>query len=232
MKINVYKFIVLVTVTFTLACKNDTNQTDDSERVEKTEIKFEDQSKPVSTNGSYEIDNSSSIISWKGSKPAGTHFGEIKVKSGEMKFNDGEMIAGKFTADMTSINVMDLEGEEKVDLENHLKGNIEGKEDHFFNVKKYPESQFIVKSVKPEEDKYRIYGELIIKGTSNPIEFLSTLEFGNDNKTVKLITDEFEIDRTKWGIEFMSKSVFDDLKERFIDDEVRLKIELKANKTY
>jgi hypothetical protein len=47
-------------------------------------------------------------------------------------------------------------------------------------------------------------------------------------KNLKLITKSFEIDRTKWGIEYMSKSIFDDLKERFIYDEIELKVVLKA----
>lgn len=42
---------------------------------------------------------------------------------------------------MESINVEDLEGQDKIDLEKHLKGTVKGKE-HFFNVQKYPKAYF------------------------------------------------------------------------------------------
>ena len=49
-------------------------------------------------------------------------------------------------------------------------------------------------------------------------------------EAVKLISEEFNIDRTNWGIEFMSKSIFDDLKDKFISDDMQLQVNLKANK--
>ena len=70
------------------------------------------------------VDNNQSIISWVGSKPAGKHNGQIKIKSGEMHFKNGGLESGKFTADMKSIHVLDLKGDEKKDLENHLKGRL------------------------------------------------------------------------------------------------------------
>ena len=219
----------LFLITF-VSCNKSTNESKKQNNTEDQDIMQKSTSSDLSVSGTYEINNNSSIILWEGSKPAGSHNGVIKIKSGEMKFDNGEMTAAKFIADMTSIDVQDLEGEEKKDLENHLKGKISGKEDHFFNVEKYPESQFTLKSVSVNEDNYIIYGELTIKGKSNPVELDAMIEFGNDNKSVKLISEEFEIDRTKWGIEYMSKSVFDDLKERFIDDEIVLKVELKASK--
>jgi polyisoprenoid-binding protein YceI len=228
MKTKNHALIFLLSTALFVSCKSDVKKTEPAvKQNEKTPMTTEN---VVSTEGVYSVDNNASKVSWKGSKLAGTHFGEIKIKSGEMKFKDGEMTAAKFTADMTSINVMDLEGGEKLDLESHLKGKIEGKEDHFFNVEKFPESHFSLKSIKTQEKGYKLYGELTIKGISNPVEFDSTLKFDNENKTVKLITEEFEIDRTKWGIEFLSKSVFDDLKENFINDEIKLKVELKAIK--
>ncbi len=224
------KLPLLLFIFLLMSCKNEKEKSETVIQEEKAPIE-ETATEISKTAGVYKIDNNASKVIWKGSKPAGTHYGEIKIKDGEMKFNAGEMKAAKFTADMTSINVLDLEGEEKKDLENHLKGKIEGKEDHFFNVEKYPESQFVLKSITQNQKGYRIYGEMIIKGISNPVEFNSEIKFDDQNKTLKFITEEFEIDRTKWGIEFMSKSVFDDLKERFIDDEIKLKVELKAIKT-
>jgi|GEM_PF-3548867 len=49
---------------------------------------------------------------------------------------------------MTTINVLDLKGQEKENLENHLEGYANGKEDHFYNVNKYAEANFEIPSVK------------------------------------------------------------------------------------
>ncbi len=201
-----------------------------SDKKEETKVEEETTEKVEKVSGHFQVDQGSSIVSWVGSKPVGEHKGQIKIKSGEMHFKEGHLTGGKFIADMSSINVMDLEGAEKNDLESHLKGTIDGKENHFFNVEKYPESQFIIKNVDKVENKYIIYGELTIKDVTNAIEFEAEIYFGNNNEAVKFVSDKFVIDRTKWGIEFMSKSVFDDLKDNFISDDMQLQVSLKANK--
>lgn len=214
-----------------ISCKNEPKTSKNAETSSEEMHKKNKATESINTaDGVFRIVRNASVISWVGSKPAGDHNGQIKLKSGEMHLEDGKLKAAKFIADMTSITVIDLEGEDKIDLENHLKGNIEGKEDHFFNVKEYPESQFTLKSITPNGNMYKVYGELSIKGQSNPIEFNSKFDVGTKKTSVKLISEEFEIDRTKWGIEYMSKSVFDDLKERFINDEITLKVQLKAEK--
>ena len=78
--------------------------------------------------------------------------------------------------------------------------------------------------------KYILNGDLTIKGKSNPVEMVCMISVGADQKEIKLYCAPFKIDRTKWGIEFMSKSIFDDLKDKFIDDEIELEIMLKASK--
>jgi polyisoprenoid-binding protein YceI len=226
-----YFIFSLLSLSLLFSCKSDPKESKTKDNSDETiEQKVVLKENKHSNNGTYALDNNASVVYWTGSKPAGTHNGGIKVKSGEIRYEDGSLAAGKFTADMTSINVTDLEGDEKYDLENHLKGKIKGKENHFFNVEKYPESQFIIKSVEEVNGKYRIYGVLTIKDISNPVKLNAQIKFGHNNESLKLKSDEFTIDRTQWGIEYMSKSIFDDLKERFIDDEIKLKINLKADK--
>ncbi|QTY27183.1 YceI family protein [Flavobacterium sp. CS20] len=218
-KLKIICAIVLINLTF--GCKSDQKQkkTKETEVTPKTENDI---------SGQYKVDENSSIINWIGSKPARKHTGIIKVKSGEMSFENGKLVSGKFTIDMNSINVRDLEGQDKIDLENHLKGSIEGKEDHFFNVEEYPYAFFKITSVEPFEGKHKIKGDLEIKGITNSVEFVSEINFGNDNQAVKLISEEFSIDRTEWDIEFMSKSVFDDLKDNFINDNIQIQVNIKA----
>jgi len=228
-----YKIIINCFLVFILffSCKNEPKDTKEKnvDAVSVEELNTESETdKTLHTQ--FNIEPDLSTIYWTGSKPAGEHKGKIKIKSGEITFNNDTLVSGKFSIDMNSISVLDLTGEEKKDLENHLKGNIQGKEDHFFNVKKYPDALFIIKSANKETDFYSIYGELIMKGISNPIKFKATINFSRDFNNMKLTTENFEIDRTKWGIEYKSKSIFDDLKERFIYDEIGLQVILKATR--
>jgi polyisoprenoid-binding protein YceI len=232
--INGNKFLYLgfVLILLSFSCKNEVKKevektTKDQTIENSNEVKTD---KGGNLSGEYILNSDSSVINWSGSKPAGKHNGKIKIKSGEIKFNNQDIISGKFTIDMTSITVLDLDGDEKSDLENHLKGNIPGKEDHFFNVKEYPEAVFILKSADRKNNNYSLYGELTIKGVANPVKFGATVDFSRDLKELKITTEDFEIDRTKWGIEYMSKSIFDDLKERFIYDDIGLKVIIKASK--
>lgn len=227
-----YKMLSYCCLVFLLfSCKNEpkeaTPEVENQKSEKEVEVSTVEESKEESQ---YTLDSDSSVINWTGFKPAGKHYGKIKIKSGEINFVEGKLSSSKFVIDMNSITVLDLEGDEKQDLENHLKGNIEGKEDHFFNVKKYPEAVFNIKSVTDKNNASIIYGELTIKGISNPIEFKSNISLTEDKEYLKMTSQEFEIDRTKWGIEYMSKSVFDDLKERFIYDEIGLEIMIKATK--
>ena len=221
-KIETFTYLIMFAIL--VSCGNDAKQKNDNktEKIVETENEI---------SGSFTVNNKTSYIKWIGSKPAGSHNGTIAIKSGEMNFDNGMLATGEFTIDMTSINVEDLEsGKGKEDLENHLKGTVEGKEDHFFDVNKYPTSSFAIKTVDKTDGKYILNGDLTIKGKSNPVEMVCMISVGADQKEIKLYCAPFKIDRTKWGIEFMSKSIFDDLKDKFIDDEIELEIMLKASK--
>ena len=45
---------------------------------------------------------------------------------------------------------------------------------------------------------------------------------------INAVTPSFTINRTEWGINFQSKSVFTDLKDKFIHDDISLNIQLEA----
>jgi polyisoprenoid-binding protein YceI len=210
---------------FFTSCKSEkkekTNETTDKEVVVEDNFNLA---------GEFIIDNEASYLNWIGSKPGGSHNGSVAVESGVMTFEDGNLVSGEFTIDMTSINVKDLDGNEKEDLENHLKGTVEGKEDHFFNVQKFPKSKFKITNVVVNNGKSKITGDLTIKGQTSEIIFESEVSAGANQEEIKLLSQPFKIDRTKWGIEFMSKSIFDDLKDKFIDDEIELSIMVKGKK--
>lgn len=169
------------------------------------------------------IDPEKSIIEWQGKKPAATHTGTLHFKEGKFSITSEKLFSGNFTVNMNSLTVTDLEGQDKTDLENHLKGTVEGKKDHFFDVVEYPEAKFEITASHKQVDKHSVSGSLEIKGVKNNI-IVPINNINYDGTTARVETATFLIDRTKWGINFMSQSVFDDLKDNFIVDNIALKI--------
>lgn len=202
------------------SCKKE-NQTETTDVVEVAEVE---------TNPNFTVDTTTSIINWTGAKPTGTHTGTIALKEGAFEVTDGKVTGGNFTIDMNTITVTDLEGDDKVDLETHLKGTGEEAEkaDHFFNVKEHPTSEFKIVSVEEANGAFFIKGILTLKGNSKPVNFPAEINMSENELT--LTSDPFKINRTQWGVNYGSKSIFDDLKDKFINDDIELVVKVKATK--
>jgi polyisoprenoid-binding protein YceI len=173
----------------------------------------------------YEVNTDKSKINWIGTKPGGQHNGTVKLSSGTVVFKDGELSGGSFTIDMSSIVNLDLESETwNKKLVDHLKS------EDFFYVEKYPVSKFtITNAEKQDTDKYKITGDLNLRGTKKSIAFTAMISINNGE--LKATTPTLILDRTQWGVEAMSKSVFSDLKDKYVDDEMQIVIHLAASKT-
>src|SRR5690606_2759068 len=177
---------------------------------------------------SYMVDSEASVINWEGSKPTGTHTGTIQISKGTFSLKDNEIESGDFVIDMNSIVVTDLEGRGKANLEAHLKGTVEDKETDFFNVNKYPTSTFAVTGMEMKDGKNWLKGNLTMKDVTKNVAF--PVEVSVEGDTVKINSETFEIDRTEWNVNYGSKSIFDNLGDKFIDDEMVLTVSLVAKK--
>ncbi|MDY8134129.1 YceI family protein [Aquimarina sp. 2201CG5-10] len=176
----------------------------------------------------YTVDTNASIIEWIGSKPLENHTGTIKLSKGALTAKEGALESGTFTINMSSIAVTDLEGDGKASLEGHLKGASKENEDHFFNVSKFPTASFEITGITAKEGKKYLEGNLTIKGITKNISFPAATSIEGD--TMTLSTETFTIDRTQWGVNYASKSIFGDIGEKFIKDDIQLKVSLKAKK--
>lgn len=176
-----------------------------------------------------QADLESSKIEWLGTKPTGTHFGTLAIQEGSLFVKDGKLLGGEFTMDMNSIEVLDIEDPE-------MKGKLTGhlKSADFFFVDSFPTANFKFSTVIPIESSeeikegvvptHRIEGNLTMRGVSRMISFPANIEI-SDN-TVKGITPQFVINRTEWNVNYGSKSIFDNLKDNFIMDEMGITIKL------
>ncbi len=168
----------------------------------------------------YKVKTDQSVIAWTGAKVTGTHSGIINVKDGSLSFKDGVLTGGKFTIDMTSITVTDIQGDGKANLEGHLKN------EDFFGVDKYPTATLIVtKVVANGGGRYNVTGDLTIKGITKPVNFTTEV-----NQTGKVVTakSDIKIDRSLYDIKYGSGKFFENLGDKTIHDEFDLSVTLVA----
>lgn len=218
MKTQVLKIGVLALFTVaTFSCKENKEAEEAKEVVEAE-----------ATATTYTIDTNASSIEWMGQKPTGTHSGTINIAKGEVAVNDGVVAAGNFVIDMKTINCKDLDGDQKANLEAHLMGTVEGKEGDFFNVNKYPTAMFQLTGVFEKEGIMMVEGNLTIKEKTNNISFPATVNMDGDKMMLK--SESFTIDRTQWDVNYGSQSIFDNLGDKFISDDITLTIALIGTK--
>ncbi|REG87193.1 YceI family protein [Winogradskyella sediminis] len=217
MKSNFFKFFTLIAFITFSSCG------DKAKEANTTETKDAAVAKSSST--SYNVNTEKSTIEWQGSKPTGTHNGIISLSAGKLNTSDGSIVGGKFIIDMSSIVVQDIPAEEEGNqkLTTHLKS------DDFFDVESFPNAIFEVTDAKDVEGKLMLSGNLTIKDKTNNISIPVKLS-STDDSTITLTSEKFTIDRSKWHVKYGSKSFFEDLGDKFISNDIELKINVVANK--
>ncbi|MFP4846585.1 YceI family protein [Winogradskyella sp. PE311] len=172
----------------------------------------------------FKANSDKSTIMWKGFKPTGSHAGTISLSNGTVNVNNGILESGNFTIDMASIAVTDIPAEEEGNAK--LKGHLTSAD--FFNVEAFPTAKFEVTGLATVEGKTMLSGNLTMKDKTNNISFPVTSSI--DGNTMTLKSETFTIDRSKWNVEYGSKSFFDNLGDKFINDDIELTINLVADK--
>lgn len=172
----------------------------------------------------FKADKAVSTIEWKGFKPTGTHNGTIALENGVFKVNDGKIESGTFLIDMNSLVVTDIpaDDEDNGKLAGHLKSG------DFFHVEAHPTAAFEVTGFETVDGKTMLSGNLTLKEKKNNISIPVTVS--EDGDTFTITSETFTIDRTKWDVRYGSKTFFDNLGDRFINDDIELKITVKAKK--
>lgn len=213
--------LVLSLVATAFSCKSD-------KKTETSEVKETKENSEMAV--TYNVDVEQSKINWVGSKPAGEHNGQVSLSEGNLKVENESLVGGNIVIDMTSIDVQDLEGDDKKKLEDHLMGYSNGKEDHFFNANKYPEAKFEITGMEEKEGQTMLSGNLTLKETSKNITFPVNVSMNDSDNSVMLTSEEVVLDRTEWGIKFMSKSFIENLGDNFVNDDMKISFDLKAFK--
>lgn len=161
------------------------------------------------------LNTTKSEIKWTGKKIGGTHYGAIELIKGELVLDGDQIANGNFVLDMTTISNADIESEEyNQKLVGHLKS------EDFFSVEKYPESTLQIKKSTPFRDnKVTVSADLTIKGITGQISF----DVVREGSTYTAL---IEVDRSKFDVRYGSKSFFNDIGDKAIDDIFTMEVTL------
>ncbi len=178
----------------------------------------------------YEVSPGMARIVWEAAKPTGNHNGTINTSGGQIFIKDGKISGGNFTIDMTSITVLDLEGEDKANLEAHLKGTQTESATDFFNTTKFPTGKFEITSAV--DTTFEDGSNTLVKGNLTLLDITKEIAIPVNvtvlDSTIAVASRGFSINRTEWGIVYKSKNVFKEIGDKFINDEIVLKFKLEG----
>lgn len=164
------------------------------------------------------VDVTKSVVNWTGKKVTGEHHGTIAVKEGNLEEKNGKVTGGKIVMDMPSIADHDLtDPGMNAKLVGHLKS------DDFFGVTTYPTSELVINKVETNGSNLTFTGDLTIKGITNPATFKATPSKDGNNTVYK---GTLTVDRSKYNVRYGSKSFFDNLGDKVINDEFILDFNL------
>tara|TARA_Y100001954_G_scaffold215532_1_gene245911 strand:+ start:97 stop:675 length:579 start_codon:yes stop_codon:yes gene_type:complete len=168
----------------------------------------------------YTIDLTKSKLRWVAKKLTGSHWGNIRLKSGIIKVNNNLPIAGEFIVDMKTIEVMDTKGSiwgKK--LQSHLHSK------DFFDTKNYPEAKLSIKKATMRNGRFMIDADLSIKSIMHPIEFVCEIIQSGDLASAR---GKMEIDRTLYDVTYRSARYFPNIGDRMIHDIFTVYFEIDA----
>lgn len=177
--------------------------------------------------------DSTSTVTWTGTKPVGAHTGVFSVKDGSLSVKDSNITGGSFVIDITSLHDNDLGADtvSKAKLEGHLKSP------DFFDIAKFPTAKFEITGVEPfkydsltmkdvvlKDATHTIKGNFTLKDSTKNISFPAKVNIA-DNKITAVA--DFNIDRTQWGLNYKGPN---NPQDWFIRKEVNIKLNIVANK--
>ncbi|NJL75093.1 MAG: YceI family protein [Saprospiraceae bacterium] len=212
---------------FTVACNSNKG-----EKVDATTA-TEDAATVTASSVVYGIDPSTSIINWIGRKSfiPDQHNGTIKLSSGKLAVENGELKAGEFVIDMNSIVDEDLK---KADANAKLVGHLKSKD--FFAADTYPTAKFEIVNVEKVQNSteytHNITGNLTMRDSTKQIVIPANVAITEDKVTA--VTPEFTIDRTQWSVMYGSdkeKSMVGAAKDKIISNDITLRLLLNGTKT-
>lgn len=180
------------------------------------------------------VDATASVVNWKAFHKGGfaPRWGTLNVKSGDLSIEGGQVVAGNFNIDMTSIKVDPASVTEKdkkpEELEAHLKSP------DFFDVEKNSVSDFKITSVADLKETPKdavaganktVSGNLTLLGKTLNVTFPAKVDVADNTAAIQA---KFTVNRADWGIKFGTTEA--DPAEWMISKDIEIAIDVKAKK--
>jgi polyisoprenoid-binding protein YceI len=168
----------------------------------------------------YKLQPQLSTLGWDGKAVTHGHNGTIQFSSGDLEVRNNMVVGGTAIVDMKTIKATDI-----TDADNHAKFVGHMSSGDFFDAPAFPTSTFKITSVTPiagaaaDADNATITGDMTIKGVTQKVSFPAKVGVKNG---VAAATGKVTIDRTKFGLKYGSKSFFDSIGDKAINDEFTL----------
>jgi len=176
----------------------------------------------------YKVQPQLSTLGWLAKKVTGQHNGSVQFKEGSVLVDGNQITGGTFVVDMKSIKVEDLtDAGYNAKLVGHLNS------DDFFSVDKNPTATFVITKVAPikgaaaDANNATITGNLTIKGITKPVTFPAKVGVKDG---VAAASGTATIDRTQFDIRYGSKSFFESIGDKAIDNDFALSFNVIAKK--
>lgn len=180
-------------------------------------------------NSSYTVNADQSTFNWQAKKVTGEHMGTVKFTSGTIEVKGAALVGGSFDVDMTTIACTDLPaGEWNDKLIGHLKSPDFFAVDNFKSANLKIKSATAIKGAKAGSNNYNVVADLTIKGITKEVKFPAFVVVKKAGEVVA--NASFDIDRTAYDIKYGSKSFFEGIGDKAIDDKFNVKIRVVATK--
>jgi polyisoprenoid-binding protein YceI len=176
----------------------------------------------------YKLQPQLSTLGWEGKAVTHGHNGTMNFSSGELLVKGNSIVGGTVTVDMKTMKATDIKDAES---QGKFVGHMSS--DDFFGATTYPTSTFKIVSVTPikgaakDADNVTIAGDMTIKGVTQRISFPAKAGVKGG---IASATGKVTIDRTKFGLKYGSKSFFDSLGDKAINDTFDLTFNVIAKK--
>ncbi len=174
----------------------------------------------------YKLQPQLSTLGWEGKAVTHGHNGTIQFTSGDLEVRNNLVVGGTATVDMKTIKATDI-----TDADNQAKFVGHMSSGDFFDAPAFPTSVFKITSVTPiagaaaNANNATIAGDMTIKGVTQKVSFPAKVGVKNG---VAAATGKVTIDRTKYGLKYGSKSFFDSIGDKAINDEFTLDFNVVA----
>lgn len=175
--------------------------------------------------GSWTVVPGQSVVVWTGRSATSRHTGTLAVDQGTIRVVDGK-VGGGFSMPLDSLADDDLADPGlRAMLVRHLLS------DDFLFAQRHPRAEFTVvqseflDGASPGAANYHVRGELLLRGRIEPLALPLTLAPLDGGVSLKA---HFDLDRTRWGMDYGSGKLFRRLGMHLVHDMVSLDVTLVA----